>query len=95
MEEPKVVLWRFHWKQCLHHTGCLHKALYESIDLTNISHESREISNLSIGSYETVFVITVCKLTQLVGYMSPDLQKPKTTWDQSDAQLRVWEMIQV
>ncbi len=55
----------------------------------NISHESREISNLSIGSYETVFVITVCKLTQLVGYMSPYLQKTKTTWDQSDAQLRV------
>jgi len=37
-----------------------------SIDLMNISHESQEISNLSIGSYETVFVITVCKLTQLV-----------------------------
>lgn len=39
-----------------------------SIDLMNISHESQEISNLSIGSYETVFVITVCKLTQLVIY---------------------------
>jgi len=33
-----------------------------------------------------------CLQADTTGYMLPYLQKPKTTWDQSDVQLRVWEI---
>jgi hypothetical protein len=33
-----------------------------------------------------------CLQADTTGYILPYLQKPKTTWDQSDVQLRVWEI---
>ncbi len=33
-----------------------------------------------------------CLQADTTGYMLPYLQKPKTTWDQSDVQLRVWQI---